>query len=99
VSTTIYSLRPGRTIGGYDLLDNIQELTGLPRADAHAAIHATLAQLVDIDGDDIILNTQPVRPKLLRSNPDDRDVDSWITISDDTAAEIREAIITSHETT
>jgi hypothetical protein len=93
--TVIASLNPGRTVHSYDLLDEIQESTGLNRAEAHATIHAFLSQIADIDGEEaVILAQEPMRPELLENNHNDLDVYHWITISDDAADSIREACAT-----
>lgn len=99
--TVIASLNPGRTVYSYDLLDEIQESTGLSRANAHATIHQFLSQITDIDGEEnVILAQEPMRPELLENNTHDLDVYHWITISDDAADGIREACsaITPDET-
>jgi hypothetical protein len=98
MTTEISSLNPGRAIHGYDLLDQIQETYIPDRAEAHAAIHAMLGQIIEIDGDDVILDTTPINPELLTFNPNDRDIYHWLTISDETAEFIREAIAASYET-
>lgn len=97
MTTTIASLNPGRAINSYDLLDEIQEQTGLGRTDAHAAIHAMLNDLIALDGEGaVILNQQPARPSLLDWNPNQTDVDYWITITDDAKEAICEAIAATH---
>lgn len=98
MSVEIFCNTNGRALSRYDLLDDIQNLTGLPRTEAHAAIHAILEQLVDIDGDDIILSTRPDRPELLQANPHDLDINTWLTIADSTAQEIRDALAAQHAT-
>lgn len=94
MTTEIASLNPGRALPVYDLLDEIADATGMSRADAHAAIHATLDQIVDIDGaDNVIVGQRPQRPDLDQHNPNDLDRNSWITITDTAAQEIRDALI------
>lgn len=97
MSTDIYSGKPGRTIGTYDLLTEITDTYGLDLREAHDSIHAFLDQIVGIDGDAAILATTAVRPELLTSNPHDLDVDYWLTISDGTADGIRAAIAAVYE--
>ncbi|MFJ2630815.1 hypothetical protein ACIO6U_02475 [Streptomyces sp. NPDC087422] len=89
----IASNNPGRTVYPYDLLDDVMEDTGLSRADAHAGIHAMLDDLINLDGEDtVILSRRPVDPALLESNPNDLDVYYWLTVSDETAQAIRDAL-------
>ncbi|MFD3571420.1 hypothetical protein [Streptomyces sp. NPDC058667] len=91
MSTEIYDDAPGRNFGNYDLLDEMTEKYSLDRRETHESIHAFLSQIVDIDGDDVILDKTPVRPELLRDNPNDLDIRHWLTISDETADTIRDA--------
>lgn len=92
MTTEIASRIPGRSITSYDLLDEAVATYGLSRAQAHDDIHAFLAQIVDIDGDGTILASEPMRPELLVDNPQDLDIYYWLTISDETADSIREAL-------
>ncbi|MET9396270.1 hypothetical protein [Kitasatospora sp. NPDC002965] len=93
--TEIASLNTGRALPCYDLLDEITDATGTSRSDAHAAIHALLADIVGIDGEDaVILSQRPQRPDLVQSNPHDLDIDHWVTITDDAAQTIR-AVLTA----
>lgn len=92
MTTEIYSQNHGRGLSGYDLLDEVSDAYGLERAEAHDAIHAMLDGIIEADGDTVILERRPARPELLNSNPADNDIDHWLTISDETAAEIREAL-------
>ncbi|WP_282204563.1 hypothetical protein [Kitasatospora fiedleri] len=96
MTTDIASRIPGRSVHSYDLLDEAVDTYGLTRAQAHGDIHAFLAQIVDIDGDDTILATEPMRPELLVDNPRDLDVYCWLTISDETADAIREALAAAY---
>ncbi|GAA4688232.1 hypothetical protein [Streptomyces youssoufiensis] len=92
MSTVISSLRPGRTIHPYPLLNEIVERYGVSRSEAHEGIHDFLGQIVDIDGEEaVILGQEPIQPHLLRDNPRDLDVDYWVTITDEAAETIREA--------
>nr|BEK68871.1 hypothetical protein KPHV_60980 [Kitasatospora purpeofusca] len=96
--TEIASHNPGRALPVYDLLDEITDATGMNRVDAHAAIHATLDQIVDIDGEDnVILGQRPQRPDLEQHNPNSLDRNSWITITDTAAQEIRDALIAPND--
>jgi hypothetical protein len=89
----IASLIHGRTVNGYDLLDEVQEQYGLGRQEAHEAIHAALQQLLDIDGEDqVIIARTPIRPELLKDNPHDLDVYYWLTVRAESVDEIREAL-------
>lgn len=95
--TEIASHIPGRRVHGYDLLDEITERHNLSDRKAHDAIHAYLEQLIQDDGEDVvILDRRPVDPGLLESNPNDRDVYWWLTISDDAAEAIRGAVEAEH---
>lgn len=98
LTTEIASRIPGRTIHSYDLLDEVTEAHGLSLEEAHEAIHAMLQHCIDIDGEDkIILDRRPMRPELLEDNPHDVDVYYWLTISEETATTIREALAATHE--
>ncbi|MFE2563095.1 hypothetical protein [Streptomyces mirabilis] len=84
---------PGRSITGYDLLDEIEERYGLSRREAHEAIHAALQQLIDIDGEDqVVVARRPQRPELLKSNPHALDVRYWLVVRAESVDEIREAL-------
>lgn len=97
MSTDIFTGSTGRSISTYDLLDEMQEAHGLDRRQTHESILAFLTQLVDIDGEDnVIESTRPVRPELLESNPADVDVDYWTTISDAAADDIRDAFAAAY---
>ncbi len=98
MTTDIASNIPGRAITTYDLLEEIQETHGLDRRAAHDAIHAMLSDITSADGDEVILDRQPMRPELLVNNPGDVDIYYWLTISDDTADAIREAIAATMDT-
>lgn len=88
---------PGRSITDYDLLDEVQERYGLSRRDAHEAIHATLRQLIDIDGEDqVVIARRPQRPELLKSNPQDLDVRYWLVVRAECVDGIREALEAQH---
>lgn len=89
----IASLIHGRSVHGYDLLDEVEERYGLGRQEAHEAIHAALQQLVDIDGEDqVVVARTPMRPELLKGNPRDLDVYYWLTVRTESVDEIREAL-------
>ncbi|MFD1832392.1 hypothetical protein ACFSJS_22490 [Streptomyces desertarenae] len=96
MATEIASNIPGRTIHPYPLLDEIAERHNLSDREAHEAIHAMLDQIADIDGD-VVLEQRPIRPELLESNPHDLDVYWWLTVSDETAQEIRDALAAQYE--
>lgn len=96
MTTDIYSQNHGRNLSTYDLLDEIQEQYGLDRTEAHDAIHAMLTGIIEADGDHVILDRRPARPELLDDNPADNDIDHWLTISDATAQEIREALTATY---
>lgn len=98
MSTEIYDNFPGRSFSNYDLLDEVTEKYGLDRREAHESIHAFLDQIVDIDGDDVILKREPVNPALLQSNDRDLDIRYWLTISDETAGTIRDSFAAVYET-
>lgn len=92
MSTDIFSGSTGRAISSYDLLDEMQDAYGLDRRETHESIVAFLAQIVDIDGEESVIEaTRPVRPELLESNPGDLDIDRWTTITDTAAEGIRDA--------
>lgn len=84
---------PGRAVHSYDLLDDVVEQTSMERGEAHESIHALLDQLIADDGEDaVVLHRQPIRPELLKSNPGQVDVYYWLTIRQETAELIREAL-------
>lgn len=88
---------PGRSITRYDLLDEVEEQYGLSTREAHEAIHATLQQLFDIDGEDeVVIARTPQRPELLKSNPNNVDVRYWLTVRAESVDEIREALKIEH---
>jgi len=90
MSTDIYTGKTGRAISSYDLLDEMQETYGLDRREAHESITAFLAQIIDIDGEDNVVEmTRAVQPELLLDNPSDLDVDYWTTITAAAADDIR----------
>jgi prevent-host-death family protein len=89
----------GRGGYSYPLAIEVADILGVGIAQANDEILSTLRQLVDIDGPGIILDRQPIRPELLDYNPNDLDVDYWLTISEETASEIRCAVASQHETT
>ncbi|MWA08802.1 hypothetical protein [Streptomyces sp. BA2] len=89
----IYDDFPGREIASYDLLTEVMEQYGISKREAHEAIHAYLAQLVDIDGEgQVVIAHHPARPKLLKDNPQDLDVRYWLTVRAESIDEIREAL-------
>jgi hypothetical protein len=92
MTTDIYDGKTGRAISTYDILDETTERYSLDRREAHESIVAMLQGIVEADGDHVIIERRPVRPELLISNPHDVDVDYWLTVSDETADEIREAL-------
>lgn len=94
MATEIYSQTHGRAISSYDLLDEIERY-GLTRREAHDAIHAILDGLI-ADDPGVILDRRPARPELDHANPYDRDRDEWLTISDETADAIREALTATY---
>lgn len=97
MSTDIYTGKTGRAISNYDLLDEMQEAYGLDRRETHDSIVAFLAQIVDIDGEDAVIEgTRPVRPELIQANPSDLDVDYWTTITDRAAGDIRDAFAAAY---
>ncbi|MFD3980742.1 hypothetical protein ACFWR6_19345 [Streptomyces griseus] len=96
MSTEIYQGMTGRGVSTYDLLDETMETYGLDKVSAHEAITAFLAGLAD-DDSSVIIERTPVRPELLKSNPQDVDVDHWLTVSDETAEHIRGALAASFE--
>ncbi|MFF0277432.1 hypothetical protein [Streptomyces sp. NPDC004330] len=98
MSIEIFDNFPGRSFSGYDLLDEVMEKYGLERREAHESIHAFLDQIVEIDGDEVILKSEATHPELLKSNPNDLDIRHWLTISDETADTIREAFAAVYET-
>jgi len=99
MSTDIYSGSTGRAISNYDLLDEMQDTYGLDRRETHESITAFLTQIVDVDGEDnVIEGTRPVRPELLQSNTSDLDVDHWTTITDRAASDIRDAFAAVYPT-
>ncbi|MFD7978905.1 hypothetical protein [Streptomyces sp. NPDC059071] len=91
MTTEIYDLNPGREFATYDLLDEVAEQYNLDRREAHDSIHAFLTQIIEIDGDKVILAKNAARPELLTHNPHNLDIRYWLTISDETADSIREA--------
>lgn len=83
----------GRGISPYDLLDDVMERTGMGRVEAHDSIHALLDQLVADDGEDaVIIHRVPIQPELLKRNPNQLDVYYWLTIRQETADLILEAL-------
>ncbi|MEU8760634.1 hypothetical protein [Streptomyces sp. NPDC048659] len=98
MSTEIFDNFPGRSFSNYDLLDEITKKHGLDRREAHDSINVFLAQIIAIDGDDVVLKREAANPELLRDNPRDLDVRYWLTISDETADMIRESFAAVYET-
>ncbi|MFJ5294478.1 hypothetical protein [Streptomyces sp. NPDC088348] len=96
MTTEIFEGTTGRSISTYDLLDEAMATYGLDKATAHEAIAAFLSGLADDDSGVIITRT-PVRPDLALSNPQDLDVDHWLTVSNETADHIRGALAASFE--
>lgn len=96
MTTTIASNIPGRAIAHYDLLDQLQQRYGLTRRQTHDDIHALLDQLADL-GDNPVVSHRPQRPDLLDNNPQDIDVYYWIEITDQAAADIRDAFAATYE--
>ncbi|MFF6904510.1 hypothetical protein ACFY9Q_01040 [Streptomyces sp. NPDC012389] len=96
MSTEIYEGMTGRSISTYDLLDEAMDTYGLDKTTAHEAITAFLSGLVD-DDPTLIIERTPVRPELLKSNPNSLDIDHWVTVSDETADHIRGALAASFE--
>ncbi|MEU3220056.1 hypothetical protein [Streptomyces sp. NPDC006971] len=93
MTTEIYNQNHGRNISSYDLLDETREKYDLSKEDAHDAIHAMLTGIIETDGEDtVILDRTPERPELLANNPNDLDINMWLTVSDETANTIREAL-------
>lgn len=92
MTTEIFEGITGRSISSYDLLDETIEKYGIDRTEAHETIRALLQGIVESDGDSVILDRQPGRPQLLENNPGDVDVTYWLTVSDETAQTIREAL-------
>ncbi|WP_435246319.1 hypothetical protein [Streptomyces sp. NRRL F-5630] len=100
MSTEIYSRTRGRSFASYDLADEAQEKYGLGRHEAHEAVHALLEDIISIDGEDaVILDRRPVAPELLTHNPNDLNVDHWLTITDAAAEDIREALAATYQDT
>ena len=84
---------PGRSIARYDLLDEVEDRYDLDTREAHDAIHATLQQLIDVDGEEqVIITRTPQRPELLKSNAGDVDIRYWLTVRAESVDEIREAL-------
>ncbi|MFH8627741.1 hypothetical protein ACH4A8_38640 [Streptomyces vietnamensis] len=98
MSTEIFDNFPGRSFSNYDLLDEVTEKYGIERREAHDSIHAFLDQIIDIDGDEVILKREATHPELLRDNPRDLDIRYWLTISDETADTIRNSFAAVYET-
>lgn len=98
MSTEIYDDFPGRSFSNYDLLDEVTEKYGIDRREAHESIHAFLSQIVDIDGDGVILKREPVNTQLLQDNPRDLDIRHWLTISDSAVTDIRNSFAAVYET-
>ncbi|MEV6854762.1 hypothetical protein AB0M89_13245 [Streptomyces microflavus] len=96
MSTDIFEGMTGRSISTYDLLDETMDTYGLDKATAHEAISAFLGGLAD-DDSSVIIERTPVRPELLKSNPNSLDIDHWVTVSDETADHIRGALAASFE--
>ncbi|MEV6081097.1 hypothetical protein AB0L80_39305 [Streptomyces sp. NPDC052069] len=96
MSTEIFEGMTGRSISTYDLLDETMTAYGLDKATAHEAIAAFLSGLTD-DDPTLVIERTPVRPELLQYNPQDLDIDHWLTVSDETADHIRGALAASFE--
>jgi len=43
-----------------------------------------------------VIAAEPMRPELLVSNPQDVDIDWWVTITDEAADTVREALAATH---
>jgi hypothetical protein len=97
MSTDVYTGSTGRAISTYDLLNEMQNTYGLNRHQTHESILAFLTQIIDIDGEDAVVEaTRPVRPELLENNPADVDIDYWTTITDAAAGNIRDAFAATY---
>lgn len=93
----VASNNPGRTIYRYDLLDEVMEQTGMDKREAHDSIHALLDQLVAVDGEEaVVIHHEPVQPELLKSNPNDLDIYSWVTIRQEAADLVLEVLTAQH---
>lgn len=96
MSTEIFEGRTGRSISTYDLLDEVMDTYGLDKTTAHEAVAAFLSGLTD-DDPTLVIERTPVRPELLKSNPQDLDIDHWLTVSDATVDHIRGALAASFD--
>ncbi|WP_338683981.1 hypothetical protein QD712_25945 [Streptomyces acidiscabies] len=92
MTTQIFEGMTGRRIGEYDLLTEAVDTYGMNRAEAHESILSFLQDIVGIEGPAVILDRRPIEPHLLDSNPRSLDIHHWLTVSDKTADEIREAL-------
>lgn len=96
-TTQIAEHQQGRGGYSYPLAVEVAELLGVAITEANDEVLTMLRQFVDADGPAIVLDRRPVKPELVGYNPNDLDVDHWLTVSQATADEIREAIAAQHE--
>ncbi|TRV72585.1 hypothetical protein FKN01_29815 [Streptomyces sp. 130] len=92
MSTDIYEGMTGRELASYDLLDEAMTAHNLTQRNAHEAITALLQDLV-ADNQDLILDRRPVRTVTAPGV----DHNHWLTVSDETADHIREALAAIYE--
>ncbi|WP_326806624.1 hypothetical protein OHB04_02210 [Streptomyces sp. NBC_01775] len=75
----------GTQVTNYDLLGEIEGLFNT-RQEAHEAVQTTLSQIIENDGDDVVLSRREMK------NGSGRVIGEWLTVSTETAQEIRDAI-------
>lgn len=96
MSTVIADHSPGRGAPPYDLLQEVTtRYPELGDMDAHDAVWQVLEDLTSL-GEDWEVDREPVDPIAARSGRD-RDRRHWITITEDAADSIREALAATHD--
>lgn len=72
-------------ITNYDLLNDIEDQF-TSRHQAHEAVQTFLGQIIEIDGDDVVISRRDM------TNASGRVIGEWLTVSSETAQAIRDAI-------
>ena len=75
----------GTQVTNYDLLCEVEDQFS-SRQEAHEAVQTFLGQIIEVDGDDVVLSRREM------TNGSGRAIGKWLTVSKKTAQEIRDAI-------
>lgn len=85
--------RGAGSVARYPLLERVVERHDLDIEDAHAAILAALDQIIDLDGEDNVIESErPVHPGREHHNPTSLDRPRWVTVTPETVEAIEEAL-------